>query len=76
MIEHESFIFAIPQSAWCSVTDSWFERMTKCVQADGAILRRSGVDSLVVSVIEKKQNIMSGPRMQVNFVIDCLDRRR
>ena len=25
----------IPQSTWLGVIDSWFERMVKCVQAEG-----------------------------------------
>ena len=31
----EGVIFDIPQSTWSGVIDSWFERMVKCVQAEG-----------------------------------------
>ena len=27
--------FDIPQSTWSGVVDNWFERMVKCVQAEG-----------------------------------------
>ena len=30
----------IPQSAWSGVTDSWFERMVKCVQAEGSFFEK------------------------------------
>ena len=31
----EGVILDIPQSTWSGVIDSWFERMVKCVQAEG-----------------------------------------
>ena len=30
----------IPQSRWSGVIDSWFERMIKCVQAEGGSSRK------------------------------------
>ena len=31
----EGVILDIPQSTWSGVIDSWFERVVKCVQAEG-----------------------------------------
>ena len=31
----EGIILDMPQSTWSGVLDSWFERMVKCVQAEG-----------------------------------------
>ena len=31
----EGVILDVPQSTWSGVLDSWFERMVKCVQAEG-----------------------------------------
>ena len=36
----EGVILDIPQSAWSGVIDSWFERMVKCVQAEGSFFER------------------------------------
>ena len=36
----EGVILDIPQSAWSGVIDSWFERMVKCVQAEGAFFEK------------------------------------
>ena len=36
----EGVIFDIPHSAWSGVIDSWFERMVKCVQAEGGFLKK------------------------------------
>ena len=30
----------IPQSTWGGVIDSWFERMVKCVQAEGGFFEK------------------------------------
>ena len=49
----------IPQATWSGVIDSWFERMVKCIQAEGGggggggSLRKTGAYRLVVSVVEK-----------------------
>ena len=43
----------IPQSSWSGVIDSWFERMVKCVQTEGGFFEKTGVDRVVVSVVEK-----------------------
>ena len=48
----EGVIFDIPQSTWAGVIDNWFERMAKRVQAEGGFLRKTGVDRVVVSVVE------------------------
>ena len=42
----------IPQSAWSGVIDSWFERMVKCIQAEGGFCEKLVVDRVVVSVVE------------------------
>ena len=60
----------IPQSAWPGVIDCWFERMVNCVQAEGGGgggggggASKTGVDKLVVSVVEKPDSKnMSDPR--------------
>ena len=53
----EGVILDIPQSTWSGVIDSWFERMVKCVQAERVggwgVLRKTGVDRVAVSVVEK-----------------------
>ena len=49
----EGVILDIPQSAWSGVIDSWFERMVKCVQAERGFFKKTGVDRVVVSVVEK-----------------------
>ena len=49
----DGVILDIPQSTWSGVIDSWFERMVKCVQAEGGFLRKTGVDRLAVSVVVK-----------------------
>ena len=50
----EGVILDIPQSTWSGVTDSWFERMVKInVYRLRGFLRKTGVDRVVVSVIEK-----------------------
>ena len=36
----EGVIFDIPQSTWSGVIDRWFERMVKCVQAEGGFLEK------------------------------------
>ena len=36
----EGVILDIPQSAWSGVIDSWFERMVKCVQAEGGFFEK------------------------------------
>ena len=36
----EGVIFDIPQSTWSGVIDSWFERMVKCVQAEGGFFEK------------------------------------
>ena len=56
----EGVILDTPQSTWSGVIDSLFERMVKCVQAKGGgggggVLRKTGVNRVVVSVVEKKQ---------------------
>ena len=44
-------IFYISQSTWSKVTDSWFERMIKCVQAEGGFFEK--LESIVVvSVVQ------------------------
>ena len=37
----EGVILDIPQSAWSCVINSWFERMVKCVQAEGSFLKKN-----------------------------------
>ena len=49
----EGVILDIPQSTWSGVIDSWFEKMVKCVQAEEGLLRKTEVDRLLVSVVEK-----------------------
>ena len=49
----EGVIIDIPQSTWSGVIDSWFEMMVKHVQAEGGFLRKTGVDRVVLSVVEK-----------------------
>ena len=49
----EGVIFDIPQSTWSGVIDSWFEGMVKCVQSEGGLLGKTGVDRVAVSVVEK-----------------------
>ena len=53
----EGVILDIPQSTCSGVIDSWFERMVKCVQSEGkgggGFLKKTGVDRVVVSVVEK-----------------------
>ena len=52
----------IPQSKRSGVIDSEFERMVKCIQAErgggggggGGYLRKTGVDRVVVSVVENR----------------------
>ena len=36
----EGVILDIPQSTWSGVIDSWFERMVKCVQAEGGFFEK------------------------------------
>ena len=36
----EGGIFNIPKSTWSGVTDSWFEKMVKCVQAEGGFFEK------------------------------------
>ena len=36
----EGVILDIPQSTWSGVTDSWFERMVQCVQAEGGFFEK------------------------------------
>ena len=36
----EGVILDIPQSVWSGVIDSWFERMIKCVQAEGGFFEK------------------------------------
>ena len=36
----EGVISDIPQSTWSGVIDSWFERMVKCVQAEGGFFQK------------------------------------
>ena len=36
----KSVILDIPQSTWWGVIDSWFERMVKCVQAEGGFFEK------------------------------------
>ena len=36
----EGVILDIPQSSWSGVIDSWFERMAKCVQAEGGFFEK------------------------------------
>ena len=36
----EGVILDIPQSSWSGVIDSWFERMVKCVQAEGGFFEK------------------------------------
>ena len=36
----EGVIFDIPQSTWAGVIDNWFERMVKCVQAEGGFFEK------------------------------------
>ena len=36
----EDVILGIPQSTWSGVIDSWFERMVKCVQAEGGFFQK------------------------------------
>ena len=46
----------IPQSTWSGFIDSLFESMVKCVQAErggGMVLRKTGVNRVVVNVVEK-----------------------
>ena len=59
----DGVILDIPQSMWSGVIDSWFEKMVKCVQAEGGRegggggLRKTGVDRVVVSVVKKNKKI-------------------
>ena len=46
-------ILDIAASTWSGVIDSWFERMVKCVQAEEGFFKKSGVDRVIVIVIEK-----------------------
>ena len=36
----EGVILDIPQSTWSGVTDSWFERTVKCIQAEGGLFEK------------------------------------
>ena len=36
----EGVILDIPQSTWSGVINSWFERMVRCVQAEGSFLKK------------------------------------
>ena len=38
----EGVILYIPQSTWSGVIDSWFERMVKCIQAEGGFFKNLG----------------------------------
>ena len=49
----EGVILDIPQSRLSVVIDNWFVRMIRCVQDEGGFLRKTGVDRVVVSVVEK-----------------------
>ena len=56
----EGVILDIPQSTWSNVIDSWFEKMIKILMCTGwggggggGVLRKTGVDRLAVSVVEK-----------------------
>ena len=49
----EGVILDIPQSMCSGVIDNWFERMVRCVQAEGGFFEKNGVDRGVVSVVEK-----------------------
>ena len=40
----------IPQSTLSGVIDNWYERMVKCVQAEGSFFEK--VDRVVISVVE------------------------
>ena len=58
----EGVIWDIPQETWSGVIDSWVERMVKYIHAEGrgvgrgvggGGLQKTGVDRVVVSVVEK-----------------------
>ena len=49
----EGVILDIPQSTWLGVIDSCFERKVKCVQDKWGFLKKTGVDRVVVSVVDK-----------------------
>ena len=36
----EGVILGIPKSTWSGVIDNWFERMVKCVQAEGGFFEK------------------------------------
>ena len=36
----EGVILDIPQSTWSGIIDSWFERMVRCVQAEGGFFEK------------------------------------
>ena len=55
----EGVVLDISQSTWSGVIDRWFDRMVKCVQAEGGggggggVLRKTGVDRVAVRVVKK-----------------------
>ena len=49
----EGVILDIPHSTWSGVIDSWFERMVKCVQAEGGFFEKLEYTEWLLSVVEK-----------------------